>query len=169
MAAHLCPQSHGRCDRRVPLGASWKSTSRPDVARVRIGDGLGTDRWSSLLPAHGTEPCRRRVNLGLRISNCGFDKQTNPSSCDSRKFLLDAKQSELRNSKSELLFMDKSELEQRTKLFALRIVQFVGTLPENKVTNVLDPSYSNPEPPLVRTIAKPIGRNLVMISFTRSE
>ena len=33
--------------------------------------------------------------------------------------------------------MDKSELEQRTKLFALRIVQFVGTLPENKVTNVL--------------------------------
>jgi len=73
----------------------------------------------------------------LRISNCGFDKQTNPSSCDSRKFLLDAKQSELRNSKSELLFMDKSELEQRTKLFALRIVQFVGTLPENKVTNVL--------------------------------
>src|SRR5262249_6135881 len=63
MAGHLCPQSHGRCDRRVPLGASRKSTSRPDVARVCIGDGLSTDRWSSLLPAYGTEPCRYRLMM----------------------------------------------------------------------------------------------------------
>ena len=33
--------------------------------------------------------------------------------------------------------MDKEELEQRTKRFALRIIEFVAALPSNKVTNVL--------------------------------
>jgi len=33
--------------------------------------------------------------------------------------------------------MDKRELEGRTKRFALRIIQFVGSLPSNKITNVL--------------------------------
>jgi four helix bundle protein len=33
--------------------------------------------------------------------------------------------------------MDKQELEQRTKRFALRVVRFVSALPKNKVTNVL--------------------------------
>jgi four helix bundle protein len=33
--------------------------------------------------------------------------------------------------------MDKKELEQRTKNFALRIVNFVSDLPKNKVTDVL--------------------------------
>lgn len=33
--------------------------------------------------------------------------------------------------------MDKSELEGRTKEFALRVVRFVGSLPKNRVTDVL--------------------------------
>jgi len=33
--------------------------------------------------------------------------------------------------------MDKEELEQRTKAFALRVVRFVASLPKNKVTDVL--------------------------------
>ena len=33
--------------------------------------------------------------------------------------------------------MDKSELESRTKEFALRVVRFVGSLPKNRVTDVL--------------------------------
>jgi len=33
--------------------------------------------------------------------------------------------------------MDRNELENRTKAFALRVVRFVGALPENRVANVL--------------------------------
>ncbi len=33
--------------------------------------------------------------------------------------------------------MDKAELEQRTKMFALRVFRFVAALPENKMTDVL--------------------------------
>lgn len=33
--------------------------------------------------------------------------------------------------------MDKQELERRTKGFALKVVAFVGSLPKNKVTDVL--------------------------------
>jgi hypothetical protein len=33
--------------------------------------------------------------------------------------------------------MDKSELEKRTKLFALRIIKFVAALPRNKANDVL--------------------------------
>ena len=33
--------------------------------------------------------------------------------------------------------MDKVELEQRTKVFALRVIRFVARLPKNKVTDVL--------------------------------
>jgi four helix bundle protein len=33
--------------------------------------------------------------------------------------------------------MDKQELEQRTKQFALRIIQFVGELPSSPVTRVM--------------------------------
>ena len=33
--------------------------------------------------------------------------------------------------------MDKSDLEKRTKTFALRVIQFVSSLPKNKVANVL--------------------------------
>ena len=33
--------------------------------------------------------------------------------------------------------MDKAELEQRTKRFALRVIRFVSGLPKNKVTSVL--------------------------------
>ncbi len=33
--------------------------------------------------------------------------------------------------------MDKSELERRTKTFALRVIQFVGKLPKNKVADVI--------------------------------
>jgi four helix bundle protein len=33
--------------------------------------------------------------------------------------------------------MDKVELEQRTKAFALRIIKFVAELPKNKITDVL--------------------------------
>jgi four helix bundle protein len=33
--------------------------------------------------------------------------------------------------------MDKAELEQRTKSFALRVIRFVVALPKNKVTDVL--------------------------------
>ncbi len=33
--------------------------------------------------------------------------------------------------------MDKAELEQRTKRFALRVIRFVSDLPKSKVTNVL--------------------------------
>ena len=33
--------------------------------------------------------------------------------------------------------MDKRELEQRTKAFALRIIRFVGDMPKNKVTDVV--------------------------------
>jgi len=33
--------------------------------------------------------------------------------------------------------MDKRELEQRTKTFALRVVNFVSAMPKNKVTDVL--------------------------------
>jgi four helix bundle protein len=35
------------------------------------------------------------------------------------------------------LNVDKSELERRTKTFALRVIQFVSSLPKNKVANVL--------------------------------
>lgn len=33
--------------------------------------------------------------------------------------------------------MDKKELEERTKQFALRVIRFVAALPKNQVTNVL--------------------------------
>jgi len=33
--------------------------------------------------------------------------------------------------------MDRQELEKRTKEFALRVMRFVGSLPKNKVTDVL--------------------------------
>jgi len=33
--------------------------------------------------------------------------------------------------------MDKAELEKRTKDFALKIIEFVGSLPKNKITDVL--------------------------------
>ena len=33
--------------------------------------------------------------------------------------------------------MDSQELEKRTKEFALRVMRFVGSLPKNKVTDVL--------------------------------
>ena len=33
--------------------------------------------------------------------------------------------------------MDKEELESRTKVFALRVIRFVASLPKNKVTDVL--------------------------------
>lgn len=33
--------------------------------------------------------------------------------------------------------MDKAELEQRTKQFALRIIKFVTALPKNKISNVI--------------------------------
>jgi four helix bundle protein len=33
--------------------------------------------------------------------------------------------------------VDKRELEQRTKQFALRIIRFVASLPSNKITNVM--------------------------------
>jgi len=33
--------------------------------------------------------------------------------------------------------MEKNELEKRTKVFALRIIQFVANLPRNKITDVL--------------------------------
>ena len=34
--------------------------------------------------------------------------------------------------------MDKKELEQRTKKFALEVIKFVADLPKNKITDVLD-------------------------------
>jgi four helix bundle protein len=43
-------------------------------------------------------------------------------------------QSEIPNS---LIFMDKVELERRTKEFALRIIKFVAALPKNKIADVL--------------------------------
>ena len=33
--------------------------------------------------------------------------------------------------------MDKWELEERTKRFALRVIKFVAALPKNQVTNVM--------------------------------
>ena len=33
--------------------------------------------------------------------------------------------------------MDKNELEERTKHFALRVISFVANLPRNKITDVL--------------------------------
>ena len=33
--------------------------------------------------------------------------------------------------------MDKKQLEERTKAFALRVVRFVSGLPKSKVTNVI--------------------------------
>jgi len=35
------------------------------------------------------------------------------------------------------LSVDKAELEQRTKMFALRVIRFVAALPKNKATDVL--------------------------------
>lgn len=32
--------------------------------------------------------------------------------------------------------MDKNELERRTKIFEIRVIQFIAKLPENKVTDV---------------------------------
>lgn len=43
---------------------------------------------------------------------------------------------ELLQSRVELQ-VDKSELERRTKTFALRVIQFVSSLPKNKVADVL--------------------------------
>jgi hypothetical protein len=42
--------------------------------------------------------------------------------------------------------MDKVELEQRTKAFALRVVKFVGALPKSKVKDVVGYQLTCPEP-----------------------
>ena len=52
---------------------------------------------------------RKQCDFGLRISNFGF----------------------------EVIGMNKEELEDRTKAFALKIVRFVSNLPKNKITDVL--------------------------------
>ena len=55
-------------------------------------------------------------------------------------FELRNSQFEIRNSQSAILnpsTMDKSELEKRTKLFALRIIKFVAALARNKANDVL--------------------------------
>lgn len=33
--------------------------------------------------------------------------------------------------------MDKSELERRTKVFALRVIRFIASLPKNKITDIM--------------------------------
>jgi hypothetical protein len=64
--------------------------------------------------------------------------------------------------------MDKFELEKRTKKFAVSVIRFVQDLPKNKVTDVLGYQLLKSGTSGVRTIAKPIARNLEQILFIRS-
>ena len=65
--------------------------------------------------------------------------------------------------------MNKAELEERTKRFALRVILFVAALPENKVNNVSVTSCSNQARLSVPTTARPIGLSLARTLFTKLE
>ena len=63
--------------------------------------------------------------------------------------------------------MDKRELEQRTKQFALRVIQFVAVLPKNSVTNVMGYQLVKLALPSEPIIARPIEPNHVTTSSTK--
>jgi hypothetical protein len=63
--------------------------------------------------------------------------------------------------------MDKVELEKRTKRFALKIIEFVATLPQTKACSIIEYQLVKAGTSVGRIIARPTERNRAQTLFIR--
>ena len=79
-------------------------------------------------------------NFELTVSSCDFWINAYNCHCpirNSQRLIRNSIDLSFRNSNSKFaILMVKSELEKRTRVFALRIIGFVAALPKNKVSDV---------------------------------